>query len=62
MKLFFVFQDRKLKFQHLFEKEFRETSQNFNSIKVDILYSKMLKVSPFYLEKQKSFIPKKIFF
>ena len=29
IKLFFVFQDRKLK--HLFEIEFRETSQNFNS-------------------------------
>ena len=32
-KTFFVFQDRKLKFSDLFEKEFREISQNFNLIR-----------------------------
>ena len=68
---------------HLFEKEFHETSQNFNSIRQPIekleikivlswmswnferfheliFFKWMLKVSAFYLEKQKSFIPKKI--
>ena len=73
-------------FQHLFEKEFRETSQNFNSFSffrqllfpfffyqlsdwVEILwgftkfnFKLNLKVSAFYLERQKSFIPKKKFF
>ena len=68
-----------MKFQHLFEKEFHETSQNFNSFSlfrqllfsvfllsdwVEILwgFKQMLKVSAFYLEKQKSFIPKKKYF
>ena len=72
-------------FQHLFEIEFREASQNFNSFSsfyncyfpffyqlsdwAEILQGFMkfnfklnLKVSAFYLEKQKSFIPKKKFF
>ena len=67
-------------FQNLFEKEFRETSQNFNSIrqpiekmKITIVwmswmswnfvrFHEILFQTAFYLEKQKSFIPKKIFF
>ena len=54
--------------------EFRETSQNFNSIRQPIEKMKIkiaetlrgftkfyFKVSAFYLQKQKSFIPKKKF-
>ena len=51
-------------FQHLFEKEFRETSQNFNSIRqriekmeIEIAWI-MLKASAFYIEKQKKFYSK----
>ena len=66
----------------MFQKEFRETSQNFNSIRQwikngnknclnelkfcevsqNFFFKQMLKVSAFYLEKQKSFIPKKYIF
>ena len=63
-------------FQHLFEIEFRETSQNFNSISSfrKLLFSffyrfsdwleilrDFMKFWKFYLEKQKSFIPKNLF-
>ena len=80
-KTFLFFKIESWNFPHLFEKEFRETSQNFNSfslfrqllfsffISVEILwgftkfyFKQMLKVSAFYLEKQKSFIPKKNIF
>ena len=51
--------------QHLFEKEFRETSQNFNSFSsfrqflfpfssIRHLIEQILKISAFYLGKQKS--------
>ena len=74
------FKIEKWNFQHLFETECRETSQNFNSIRqpmekmkitnvwmskfceVSFIFKQMLKVSAFFLEKQKSFIPKKTYF
>ena len=81
-KTFLFFKIESWNFKHLFEKEFRETSQNFNSIRQPIekleikfywmswmswswgftklSFKQMLKVSAFYLEKQKSFVPKKI--
>ena len=78
---FLFFKIENQNFQHLFEIEFCETSQNFNSFRQSLfsffywlfdwveilwgfmkfLFKQMLKVSAFYLEKQKSFIPKKIF-
>ena len=75
-KTFLFFKIESWNFQHLFEKVFRETSQNFNSIRQRIqkikikivwmnwmpwifFFKQMLKVSAFYLEKQKSFIPEK---
>ena len=80
-KTFLFFKIESWNFQHLFETEFRETSQNFNSIRQPIekmkitivwiscmswnlwgstkfYFKQILKVSAFYLEKQKSFIPK----
>ena len=80
-KTFLFFKIESWNFQHLSEKEFRETSQNFNlfglfrqflfsiqvSDKVEILrgftkyfLKQMVKISAFYLEKQKSFISKKM--
>ena len=73
-KTFLFFKIESWNFQHLFEIEFHETSQNFNSIrqliekmKITILwgftkffYKQMLKVSAFYLEQQKSLFLKKI--
>ena len=82
-KTFLFFKIESWNFQHVFEKEFCETSQNFNSFSSfrrflfsvflfvvwlswnfvrfhEILLKQMLKISVFYLEKQKSFIPKKI--
>ena len=83
IKLFLFFMIASWDFQHLFEIEFFETSQNSNSFSlfrqllfsffyrfsdwVEILHcftkffsNQILKVSAFYLEKQKSFSPKKI--
>ena len=83
-KTFLFFKIESWNFQNLFEIEFCETSQNFNSFSLfrQLLFSfffyrlsdwdeivggftkfffkQMLKVSAFYLTKQKSFIPKKI--
>ena len=84
-KTFLFFKIESWNFQHLFEKEFHKTSQNFNSIRQwiekteikivwmsqiswnfvrfhEIIFQRDAKVSVFYLEKQKSFIPKKIWF
>ena len=66
-KTFLFFKIESWNFQHLFEKEFRETSQNFNSIRQTIekmkikivsmkfFFKQMLKVSAFYLKKTKKF-------
>ena len=64
-KTFLFFKIESWNFQHLFEKEFRETSQNFNSFSsfrnflfpfflsvVLLSWKQMLKISAFYLEKQ----------
>ena len=58
-KTFLFYKIENWNFQHLFEKEFRENSHNFKSLSQPI--EKMI-VSAFYLEKQKSFIPKKDIF
>ena len=82
---FLFFKIESQNFQHLFEIEFCETSQNFNSFSLfrQLLFSSFfyqlsdwaeilegfmkfnfkmnVKVSAFYLEKQKSFISKKYF-
>ena len=81
-KTFLFFKIESWNFQHLFEKEFCETSQDFNSLSsfrqllfpffyplfdwVEILwgltkfcFKQMLKVSDFYLEKQKFYFLKK---
>ena len=69
-KTFLFFKIESWNFQNLLERAFRETSQNFNSIrqpietmKITIVWIKqMLKASAFYLEKRKSFNPKEIYF
>ena len=84
-KTFLFFKIESWNFQVQFESEFRETSQNFNSIRQPIKKDKNniclnrlnelkicevswidfklnLKVSAFYLEKKKSFIPEKKIF
>jgi len=75
MELFLFFEIEKVE-TFRSEKEFHETSRNLNSIRQPIEKNEnnnwlnnlnelkqMLKVAAFYLEKQKSFIPKrKIFF
>ena len=86
VKTFLFFKIESWIFQHLFEIEFRETSQTFNSFRsfssfrqslflfclavvwlswtfvMKFFFKQMLKVSVFYLEKQKSFIPKQNIF
>ena len=75
-KTFLFYKIKIWNFQHLFEKEFHETSQistqsdnnclnELNELKfceASRNTKQMLKVSAFYLEKQKSFIPKKNMF
>ena len=80
LNLFLFFKIISWNLKHLFEKEFREISQNFNSIRQriqkmeieivwmswnfvrfhKILFQTDAESFSFYLEKQKSFIPKQI--
>ena len=68
IKLFLFLKIASWNFQHLFEKEFHETSQNFNSIRLQIEKMEIkiawmsLKVSAFYLEKKKVLFQKQIWF